>query len=46
MAAVYRFVRPVCYQSCPDATLPAELGNQNVRGIWRLEDDQFTSDDA
>ena len=45
-AAIYRFVRPVCYQGFPDAALPDELRDRNIRGIWRLVDEQFTQDDA
>jgi NADP-dependent aldehyde dehydrogenase len=35
-AAIERFVRPVCYQNFPDASLPAALRNKNSLGIWRL----------
>lgn len=35
-AAMERFVRPVTYQSFPDANLPAELQNANPRGILRM----------
>lgn len=45
-ASVYRFVRPICYQGFPDAALPDELRNRNVRGIWRLVDEQVTKEDA
>lgn len=44
-AAIYRFVRPVCYQGFPDAALPQELRNRNVRKIWRLVDSKLTQDD-
>jgi NADP-dependent aldehyde dehydrogenase len=44
-AAIYRFVRPVCYQNFPDAALPAELRNKNVHKIWRLVDGKTTQDD-
>ncbi len=44
-AAVYRFVRPVCYQNFPDAALPQELRNRNVRKIWRLVDGKLTQED-
>lgn len=37
-AAIYRFVRPVCYQGFPDAALPPELQDGNPRGIWRMVD--------
>jgi 2,5-dioxopentanoate dehydrogenase len=34
--AIFRFVRPLCYQDFPDATLPAELQNKNPLGITRM----------
>jgi alpha-ketoglutaric semialdehyde dehydrogenase len=40
--AIYRFVRPVCYQDFPQAALPAELKNENPLGILRLIDGQYT----
>jgi NADP-dependent aldehyde dehydrogenase len=40
--AIYRFVRPVCYQDFPQAALPDELKNENPLGIWRLFDGEFT----
>ena len=33
--AIWRFVRPVCYQDFPDAALPVELQNANSLGIMR-----------
>lgn len=45
-AAIYRFVRPVCYQDFPENRLPAELRNRNIRGIWRLVDNVLTRDDV
>lgn len=35
--AIHRFVRPVAWQSFPDAALPAELQNGNPLGIARQE---------
>ncbi|MFZ1458051.1 MAG: aldehyde dehydrogenase (NADP(+)) [Saprospiraceae bacterium] len=35
MDAVKRWVRPICYQDCPDALLPEELKNENPLGIMR-----------
>ena len=35
--AIYRFVRPVCYQGFPQSALPEELRDDNPRGIWRME---------
>jgi NADP-dependent aldehyde dehydrogenase len=40
--AIYRFVRPVCYQSVPDSALPLELRNANPLGIWRMVDGELT----
>lgn len=45
-ASIIRFVRPLCFQGFPDAALPAELRNQNERGILRMVDGQFTKDDV
>jgi len=45
-AAIYRFVRPVCYQGFPDDCLPEALQNKNAVGSWRLVDGKFTQDDA
>jgi len=39
---IQRFVRPVCYQSWPQEALPAELRDDNPRGIWRLVDGERT----
>ncbi|QLC73885.1 aldehyde dehydrogenase (NADP(+)) [Pseudomonas sp. LPB0260] len=41
-AALERFLRPVCYQNCPDALLPAALQNANPLGIARLVDGETT----
>jgi len=40
--AIFRFVRPVCYQDVPDSALPAELKNVNPLGIWRMVDGELT----
>ncbi len=45
-AALLRFVRPVCYQSFPEALLPEELRNQNSRGIWRMVNGQLSKADV
>ena len=42
--AIYRFVRPVCYQDFPDAILPDELKNANPRGLWRVVDGKLTQE--
>ncbi|MBV6285662.1 aldehyde dehydrogenase (NADP(+)) [Pseudomonas aegrilactucae] len=36
--AIDRFLRPVCYQNCPDELLPAALQEGNPLGIVRLVD--------
>lgn len=36
--AIYRFLRPVCYQNLPQSLLPAALRDDNPRGIWRRRD--------
>jgi NADP-dependent aldehyde dehydrogenase len=36
--AIDRFLRPVCYQNCPDSLLPDALKNANPLGIARLVD--------
>jgi NADP-dependent aldehyde dehydrogenase len=40
--AIFRFVRPVCYQGFPDAALPEALKNANPLGIWRLLDGEMS----
>lgn len=37
-AAIYRFVRPLCYQNFPDTLLPDELKEANPMGIARQVD--------
>ena len=37
--AIRRFVRPVCWQDCPDALLPVELQDANVANIVRKVND-------
>jgi NADP-dependent aldehyde dehydrogenase len=37
-AAIYRFLRPVCYQNLPQSLLPAALRDDNPLGIWRRRD--------
>jgi alpha-ketoglutaric semialdehyde dehydrogenase len=41
-AAIFRFLRPLCYQDAPEAALPTELRDGNERGIWRLVDGEWT----
>jgi len=42
MDAVKRWVRPICYQDCPDELLPEELKNSNPLGILRKVNGEFT----
>jgi NADP-dependent aldehyde dehydrogenase len=42
--AIERFLRPVSYQSFPDAALPDELKEANPLGIWRLVDGTLKRD--
>ena len=45
-AAIYRFVRPVCYQGFPDDCLPGPLQNKNAAGSWRMVDGKMTQEDV
>lgn len=40
--AIKRFVRPLAYQSWPDAALPDALKNDNPLGIWRMINNELT----
>ena len=40
-AAILRFVRPLCYQDCPQELLPAELQDANPLHILRLVDAEW-----
>jgi len=42
--ALYRFVRPLCYQGFADAALPPELQNANPLGLLRMVDGEWTKD--
>jgi alpha-ketoglutaric semialdehyde dehydrogenase len=42
--AVKRWVKPVCYQSCPDGLLPDELKASNPLKIWRLVNNEWTKE--
>ena len=44
--AIYRFVRPVCYQDLPQFALPPELQDDNPRGIWRMLNTTWTAPTA
>ncbi len=39
--AVKRWVRPVCYQNCPDNLLPDALKAANPLGIWRMVNNEW-----
>jgi NADP-dependent aldehyde dehydrogenase len=39
--AIDRFLRPVCYQNCPDAVLPDALKHDNPLGIPRFVDGEW-----
>jgi NADP-dependent aldehyde dehydrogenase len=43
IGSIYRFVRPVCYQNCPDEQLPPELQDNNPKGILRKVDGIMTN---
>jgi NADP-dependent aldehyde dehydrogenase len=43
-AAIFRFARPICYQNCPDASLPNPLKNANPLNLWRMIDGKRTRD--
>jgi 2,5-dioxopentanoate dehydrogenase len=40
--AIKRWVRPVCFQDCPDPLLPLPLQNSNPMGIFRKINGDFT----
>ncbi|MEI6950240.1 aldehyde dehydrogenase (NADP(+)) [Paraflavisolibacter sp. H34] len=40
--AIRRFVRPVCYQDCPEALLPDALKNSNPLGLLRKVNGRWT----
>jgi 2,5-dioxopentanoate dehydrogenase len=44
MTAIKRFMRPVAYQSMPDALLPEALHNSNPLNIWRTVNGSLTRD--
>jgi len=44
-AAIYRFVRPVCYQNMPQSILPEELKDLNPMKIYRLINGQKTNEE-
>lgn len=46
MTATRRFLRPVCYQDCPQVLLPEELRNSNTAQLQRRVDGYLTRDDV
>ena len=42
--AVYRWLRPVAFQDCPNELLPDALQNENPLGILRTIDGKLTTD--
>jgi NADP-dependent aldehyde dehydrogenase len=43
-AALYRFVRPICYQSFPASLLPVALKDGNPLNLWRLVNGKLAKD--
>jgi NADP-dependent aldehyde dehydrogenase len=43
-AALYRFVRPICYQNFPATLLPEALKNENPLNLWRLVNGKLGKD--
>ena len=43
---VKRWVRPVCFQNCPEYLLPDELKNKNPKKILRLINNQYSNGDV
>ncbi|MEM1295939.1 MAG: aldehyde dehydrogenase (NADP(+)), partial [Verrucomicrobiota bacterium] len=41
--AIYRFVRPVCYQDLPQFALPPELQDSNPLGVHRMLNAEWTA---
>ena len=44
--AIKRFLRPVCFQDCPQTLLPEPLQNHNRGNLWRRLDGAMTRDDV
>jgi NADP-dependent aldehyde dehydrogenase len=42
--SIRRWVRPVCFQGCPEHLLPTELKNSNPLNIWRLVNNAFSKE--
>lgn len=43
-AAIYRFVKPVCFQNVPQSLLPEELTDLNPKKIYRLVNEKLTKE--
>lgn len=43
--AMKRFLRPVCYQNCPQELLPEPLRDENTLRLWRLLDGSMSRED-
>ncbi len=46
ITAIKRWVRPLCYQNCPEYLLPDELKNANPKKIWRLVNNRMDNGDV
>jgi NADP-dependent aldehyde dehydrogenase len=42
--AIFRFMRPVCYQGFPQSALPDALKDENPLQIWRMIDGEITKE--
>ena len=40
--AIYRWLRPVAFQDCPNKLLPLALQNENPLGLYRSIDGELT----
>ena len=43
---VKRWVRPVCFQNCPEYLLPEELKDKNPKKLFRLINNQYSNGDV
>jgi NADP-dependent aldehyde dehydrogenase len=46
VAAIQRWLRPVCFQNFPSTALPPPLRDRNEAGLWRLIDGTLTKENA
>ena len=42
--AIYRWLRPITFQDCPNTLLPPILQNENPLKVYRLINGQLTKD--